>query len=63
MTTAAAANEINHNITPDFTLADAYDAEYMDVEAAPVYTPVDVEQMSDKERWALNATMAEWFAA
>jgi len=30
MTTATAAAEYRSNIGPDFTLSDAYDAEYMD---------------------------------
>ena len=34
MTPAAAANEYKSNIGPDFTLADAYNAEYVDTDAA-----------------------------
>ena len=52
MTAAAAANEIKSNIGPDFTLADAYDAEYLDEEA---------EEDDTAERRALNARMAEWY--
>jgi hypothetical protein len=34
MKTAAAANEYKSNFCHDFTLADAYDAEYVDAEEA-----------------------------
>jgi hypothetical protein len=50
---AAAANEIKSNLGPDFTLADAFDAEYIDEEA-------EVE-MGREERQALNARMADWY--
>jgi hypothetical protein len=33
--TNAAANEYRNNIGPDFTLADAFDAEYLDDEPEP----------------------------
>ena len=52
MTTAAAANEINHNIGHDFTLSDAYDAEFMDTESA---------EDEAAGRQELSARMAEWF--
>ena len=52
MTTAAAANEYRSNVGPDFTLADAYDADYLDDEA---------EEDEAAERQALNARMAEWY--
>lgn len=54
MTPATAANEIKSNIGPDFTLADAYDAEY--VEQAE-----DVDLMTTEQRQALNAAMAEFY--
>jgi hypothetical protein len=56
MTTAAAANEIKNNIGPDFSLADAFDADYLDTDAAE-----DVDLLTTAERQALNARMAEWF--
>lgn len=52
MNTAAAANECRSNIGSDFTLADAYDAEYLDAE------PFEDETVA---RQALNARMAEWY--
>jgi hypothetical protein len=55
MQTAAAANEIKSNIGPDYSLADAYDAEYLDTDAAEVE---DVDLMSVEQRQALNAKMA-----
>ncbi len=39
MMTAAAANEHKSNIGLDFTLAAAYDAEYVDDEPAPEVSP------------------------
>jgi hypothetical protein len=54
MATAAAAAEYRANVGHDFTLADACDAEYLDVE------PVEVE-VETAERQALNARMAEWY--
>lgn len=54
MNTAAAAAEYRANIGPDFTLADAFDAEYLDVESFE-----DVDESA--ERQALNARMAEWY--
>jgi hypothetical protein len=53
MTTAAAAAEYKANIGSDFTLADAYDADYLDEEPA--------EDDEAAERQALNARMAEWY--
>lgn len=56
MTTAATAVEYKANIAPDFTLADAYDPEYLNTD--------DVEGpdlMSTEQRQALNARMAEWY--
>ena len=58
MTTAAAAAEYSANIGHDFTLADAYDAANLDVEAAEVE---DVDLMSVAERQTLSARMAEWW--
>lgn len=43
MTTAAAAAEYKSNIGHDFSLADAYDPEYLDTDAAEVE---DVDLMS-----------------
>jgi hypothetical protein len=48
------------NLGPDFTLADAFDAAYLDVEAAEVEVE-DVGLMGVAERQALNARMAEWY--
>ena len=56
MTTAAAAAECRANLGPDFTLADAFDAEYLDVDEVE-----DVDLMGAAERQALNARMAEWY--
>ena len=60
MTTAAAAAEYKSNIGYDFTLEDAFDAAYLDVEAAGVEVEV-VDLMSVEQRQALNARMAEWY--
>jgi hypothetical protein len=54
MTPAAAAAEYKSNIGPDFTLADAYDPDYLDAD-------VEVEEDERAERLALNARMAEWY--
>lgn len=53
MMTAAA--EYKSNVGLDFTLADAYDPEYLD--AGDVE---DVDLMSTERRRALDARMAEW---
>lgn len=60
MTTAAAAAEYKANLGPDFTLVDAFDAAYLDVEAAGVEAE-DVDLMGAAEREALNQAMAEWY--
>jgi uncharacterized protein YqfA (UPF0365 family) len=60
MTIAAAAAEYRANLGHDFTLADAYDAAYLDVEAAEAKAE-DVDLMGVAERQALNARMAEWY--
>lgn len=60
MITAATAAEYRTNIGHDFTLADAYDAAYLDVEAAGAEAE-DVDLMGVAERQALNACMAEWY--
>ena len=60
MTTAAAAAEYSHNVGHEFTLADAFDAAYLDVEAVEVEVD-DVDVMGVAERQALNARMAEWY--
>lgn len=60
MTTAAAAAEYKANVSPDFTLADAYAAAYLDVGAVEAEAE-DVDLMGAAERWALNARMAEWY--
>lgn len=52
MTTAAAAAEYKSNLGPDFTLADAYDTDYLDAEAA------GNDEDEAAERQALNARMA-----
>jgi hypothetical protein len=52
MTPAIAAAQYNSNLGHDFTLADAYDPEYMDEEAAENETA---------KRQALNQAMADWF--
>jgi hypothetical protein len=56
MNTAAAANEIKSNIGHDFTLADAYDTEYLDTDDIE-----DVNLMSTEQRQALNARLADWY--
>jgi hypothetical protein len=53
---AAAANEIKSNIGPDFSLADAFDADYLDTDEGE-----DADLMSTEQRQALNARMAEWY--
>jgi hypothetical protein len=60
MTTAAVAAEYRANVGHDFTLADAHDASYLDVEIARVEVE-DVDLMGVAERQALNARMAEWY--
>ncbi|MET0465635.1 MAG: hypothetical protein ABW007_20910 [Chitinophagaceae bacterium] len=60
MSTAVAAAEYKANVGSDFTLADAYDAAYLDVEAAGVEVE-DVDLTIVNERQALNARMAEWY--
>lgn len=57
MTTATAANEIKSNIGPDFSMADAFDAEYIDASEVE-----DVDAMTTEQRHALNASMAEWWS-
>ena len=54
MTTAAVAAEYKANLSPDFTLADAYDADYLDTDG-------EAEEDGAAERQALNACMAEWY--
>jgi hypothetical protein len=53
MTTAAAAAEYKANVGPNFTLADAYDADYLDE------APAGDEEAAKQQ--ALNARMAEWY--
>jgi hypothetical protein len=53
---AAAATEYSANVGPDFTLADAYDPEYLDTDDVE-----DVDLMSTEQRQALNARMADWY--
>lgn len=60
MTTAAVAAEYESHIGHDFTLADAYDAAYLDIEAAGAGVE-DVDLMDVTERQSLNARMAEWY--
>lgn len=55
MTPAATANEIKSNIGPDFSMADAYDSDYLDTDVE------DVDAMTTAQRQALNALMAEWW--
>ena len=55
MTTAAAAAEYSSNVGYDFTLSDAFDADYLDIESAE---PEEDERVA---RQALNARMAEWY--
>jgi hypothetical protein len=52
MTTAAAAAEYRANTGQDFTLADAYDPEYLDAAEHEDETAA---------RQALNQRMAEWY--
>jgi hypothetical protein len=54
MTAAAAAAEYKSNLGPDFTPADAYDADYLDTDA-------EAEVDEAAQRQALNARMAEWY--
>jgi hypothetical protein len=54
MTTAAAAAEYRANLAPDFTLADAYDPEYLDADAV-------AEEDETTARQALNLRMADWY--
>lgn len=54
MPTTAAAAEYRANTGHDFTLADAYDAAYLDVEAAMTEVE-DMDLMSVEQRQALNA--------
>lgn len=61
MTTAAAAAEYRANTGYDLTLADAFDAAYLDVEAAGVEAE-DVDLMTVSERQALNARRADWYS-
>jgi len=53
MTTTAAAAECKANVGPDFTLAEAYDLDYLDAD-----TEGDNERAA---RQALNTRMAEWY--
>lgn len=53
MTPAAAAAEYRSNVGHDFTLADAYDAEYLDADAEA--------EDETATRQALNARMADWY--
>jgi hypothetical protein len=50
----AAAAEHRANPGPDFTLADAYDLDYLDADA-------ETEEDERAARQALNARMAEWY--
>lgn len=50
MNTAAAAAEYAANVGQDFSMIDALDAEYLDVEEDEV------------ERQRINAAMAEWWS-
>jgi hypothetical protein len=58
--TATAAAEYPSNIGHDFTLADAHDDAYLDVEAAAVEVE-DANLVGAAERQALNAAMAVWY--
>ena len=60
MTAAAAAAEYRANRGLDCTLADAFDAAYLDVEAAGGEVE-DVGLIGVAERQALNARMTEWY--
>ncbi|MET0626584.1 MAG: hypothetical protein ABW250_26855 [Pyrinomonadaceae bacterium] len=53
----AAAAAYKSNIGQDFSLADAYDAEYLDTDEVE-----DVDLMTTEQRQALNARMAEWWS-
>lgn len=55
---AAAANEIKTNIGQDINLA----FELSEWEAERAAEVEDVDLMTDAERWALNARMAEWWS-
>ena len=55
MTAAAAAAEYKANLGPDFTLADAFDLDYLDTDA-------EAKEDDRAARQALNARMAEWYA-
>ena len=54
MTTVAEAAEYKTHLGYDFTLADAYDPEYLDTDAKP-------EEDGTAARQALNLIMAEWY--
>lgn len=54
MTTAAAAAEYKADVSPDFTLTDAYGSEYLDVDPYEEKDEVTARQ-------AVNARMAEWY--
>lgn len=54
MTLAAA--EYNSNVGHDFSLADAFDSDYLDTDDVE-----DVDLMSMEQRQALNARMADWY--
>lgn len=54
MTTAATAAEYAANVGPDFTFADAVDADYLDAEEVN-------EEAERAARQALNARMADWY--
>lgn len=56
MHTAAAAAEYRANVGHDFTLADAFDPEYLDTDEVE-----DADLMGREQRQALNARMAEWY--
>jgi len=58
MTTAAAEYRVDTG--HDITLADAFEAAYLDVEAAGAGAE-DVDLMGTEQRQALNARMAEWY--
>jgi hypothetical protein len=60
MSTATAAAAYRANVGHDFTLADAYDTAYLDVEAAAVEVE-EVDLMGAPQQQALNARMAEWY--
>jgi hypothetical protein len=58
--TAVTAAEYKANAGHDFTLADAFNAVYLDVEAAGAEVE-DVGLMTVSERQVLNARMADWY--